>query len=194
MWNWLFSLFNLLFSHLPAPLQRLWTFLVQFKTKTLNIFNTIFHLIESVETEVAAIRTFEIDIRWKTRVISAPRAVQQTQDFFNAFPTIFDNIKALIQQVRDKINVPETEFTPDEISDIRRLPKKLIPIAEKVAAWAGIIVDSLAAIESGLDELQAIVDAVHTIRVTIETMDGIFLPQGSTKKTVDEHYRKRQRQ
>lgn len=193
MWAWLQSIFNAVFNALPAPLRRLWQFLVDFKTKTLGIFDNIHTLVSSVETEVNAIRNFQVDIKWRTRVISAPVAVQTIQDFFTAFPDIIDQIKSLAEEVRNKINVPETTFNPDEVEGLRLRPTKLIQIGEKLAGWASLIIDALSTIEQAIDQLQAIVNDVHTIRTTIENMDGIFLPQGNPKKTVDERYRKRQR-
>jgi len=73
------------------------------------------------------------------------------------------------------------------------IPTKLLRAGEKILGWATLIIDSLIAIESAIDDLQ---DILTQLRQTLEDLRGLealFLPQGSTKKTVDAHYRKRLR-
>jgi|ERR1043165_4832025 hypothetical protein len=193
-WTWLRQILDQIVSRLPPNLQRLWRLLIDFKDKALSLFDRIHTLIVDVENEVTAIRNFEVDIKWKTRVISAPQAIQTMQDFFHSFPDIIDNAKAIVSEIRNKINVPETTFNPEEVEgldSLRNLPGKLAKIGEKLAGWAALILDALVTISNFVDQLQSIVDDFRRIRETIETADAIFLPQGRPKKTVTVSYRKR---
>jgi hypothetical protein len=194
-WTWLRSILDQIISHLPPKLQQLWHLLADFKDKALSLFDRINTLIHDVEHEVTAIRNFEVDIKWKTRVISAPQAIQTMQDFFQSFPDIIDQVKAIVSEIKDKINVPETTFNPEEVEgldSLRKLPGKLAKIGEKLAGWATLILDALVTVSNFVDQLQSIVNDIRRIRETIETADAIFLPQGRPKRVFTGTYRKRQ--
>jgi signal transduction histidine kinase len=194
MWNWIRVLLDAIVAKLPAPLRKLWQFLSDFKDKFLTLFERVHTLVSSVQDEVHQIINFQFNPQWRTRVISAPVAIDKIQEFFQAFPDILDQIKSLASEIRQKINVPETTFNADELEGLesfRRLPAKLVQIGEKLVAWAGLILDALNTISDAVDQLQRIVNDVRTIRESIENLDAIFLPQNKPKKLVDVKYRKR---
>jgi len=170
-------------------LPSLWQRLISFKDKTLSLFTDIHQLVSDVEQVIQDIKTFEINPKWNTRVIVAPRVVERIQELYDVPIRISNDIKDLVQLLREKVQ--PTEFKVEEVSDLDGVPAKLAKVGEKILGFATLIIDSLVAIESMVADLADIVDAVKTTLEDLKGLDALFLPQGSTKKTVDKHYRSR---
>jgi hypothetical protein len=178
-------------SSLYNLLPTFWHKIIDIKDKTLNLFENVHKLVSNVEAVVQDIRTFEINPKWNTRVISAPRVVDHIKELYDVPSRIITDVKDLITLLREKIQ--PTEFKIEDTEGLDGAPLKIIKVGEKILGFATLIVDSLVAIESALDDLNDIVDAIKTSLEDLKGLDALFLPQGNPKKVVDSHYRKRQR-
>jgi hypothetical protein len=178
-------------SSLYNLLPTFWHKIIDIKDKTLNLFENVHKLVSNVEAVVQDIRTFEINPKWNTRVISAPRVVDHIKELYDVPSRIITDVKDLITLLREKIQ--PTEFKIEDTEGLDGAPLKIIKVGEKILGFATLIVDSLVAIESALDDLNDIVDAIKTSLEDLKGLDALFLPQGNPKKSVDAHYRKRQR-
>jgi hypothetical protein len=169
----------------------LWGKLVDIYNKTLSLFDDIRNLVSNVEAVVQDIRTFDINPKWNTRVISAPRVVDHIKELYEVPQRIITDVKDLVQLLKDKIQ--PAEIKPSTIEEAESLPVKIAKIGEKILGFATLIIDSLLAIESAVADLNDIVDAIQTSLEDLKGLDALFLPQGNPKKSVDITYRKRQR-
>jgi hypothetical protein len=178
-------------SSLYSLLPTFWQKIIDIKDRTLNLFNNVQTLVSNVEAIVQDIRTFEILPKWNTRVISAPKVVDHIKELYDVPFRIITDVKDLIQLLREKIQ--PTEFKVEDTEGLDGAPLKILKVGEKILGFATLIIDSLIAIESALDDLNDIVDAIKTSLEDLKGLDALFLPQGNPKKIVDSHYRKRQR-
>jgi hypothetical protein len=179
-----------IYNHIRQAIDKI----IHFKTAVTSMFHKIETLVSNVETEIEAIKNFEFNPQWKTRVISVPRAIEDTQDLIDQAKDAVSAIRDLVSKFKDKLNAPE-EIEPSEMEkDIEKIGEKLGKGCEKILGWLTLIVDAFLTIDEGIDDLQIIVDAFSALRNEVEHLDTLFLPQGNPKKVVDEHYRKRQRQ
>lgn len=175
-WTSLWNLVSSLFSKLK-----------DFKDHLFTLFDRIEALISNAEHEFDAIKNFQSNPKWNTRVILAPRAVTQVQEFFSEVPD------RVISSVRDIVRVCKEKIEPADINpeDFKFLPEKFVKAGEKLLAWATLIIDSVTAISSIVDDLANIVDSIRQIREQLENFDVLFLPSGKPKTTVEVKYRKR---
>jgi hypothetical protein len=167
----------------------LWGKLVSIYTNTLALFDNINMLIGNVQTVVTDIRTFDINPKWNTRVISAPRVVEHIQELYAVPERILTDVRDLVQLLKEKIQ--PAEIKPSTIEEAESLPVKIAKVGEKILGFATLIIDALVAIESAVADLNDIVDAIKTSLEDLRGLDALFLPQGNPKKSVDAHYRKR---
>jgi hypothetical protein len=140
-------------------------------------------LVENIRAEARKLKAFKSDPKWKTRVIVVPRAIEQTHD--------------LITSVTDEIATAFHDFgnnVKNLFHDPLGTPKEP---GQKGAEIAGVLTKVQGAIRE-LDglfiALGGLVSALRKVRDELETFDSLFLPQGSTKTTVDVKYRKRNAQ
>jgi hypothetical protein len=61
----------------------------------------------------------------------------------------------------------------------------------KASVKLGHVVTMIHQVRDALDEVQSFVELFDKLRENLESLDSIFLPQGSSKTTVTETYRKR---
>jgi len=161
------------------------------KDKTLNIFTNVTKLVTGAETIMSDIQNFEINPKWNSRVILAPRVVEKIQELYDVPMRIVNDVRNLMTLLKEKIQPAEVNL--EDVKGLDGVPTKLLRACEKILGWATLIIDSLVAIESAIDDLNDIVDAIRTTLEDLKGLDALFLPQGSTKKLVDISYRKRQR-
>lgn len=159
-------------------------------TKTKSLFSDVENLITNAETVINDIKTFSINPKWNSRVIVAPRVIERIQELYDVPTRIINDVRDLVKLLKEKVNVAET---PDieEVKSLDGAPSKLLKVGEKILGWATLIIDALISIESAVADLNDIVDALKTTLEDLNGLDALFLPQTSTKKTVDKHYRSR---
>lgn len=169
----------------------LWGKLVDVYSKTLSLFDDIHTLVSNTQAVVNDIRTFEINPKWNSRVISAPRVVDNIKELYAVPERILNDVRDLVQLLKEKIQ--PADIKPSTIEEAESLPVKIAKVGEKILGFATLIIDSLVAIESAVADLNDIVDAVKTTLEDLNGLDALFLPQGNPKKVVDVTYRRRQR-
>jgi len=188
MVKWLKDLGHSL-SGLYALLPNLWHKVIEFKDKTLSLLSDTQKLVSDVETVIQDIKTFEINPKWNSRVISAPKAVEHIKELYDVPIRIANDIKDLVKLLREKVQ--PTEFKVEDVEELDGVPAKVAKAGEKILGFVTLIVDALVSIESMVADLGDIVDAVKTTLEDLKGLDALFLPQNSTKKTVDKHFRTR---
>lgn len=188
MIKWLRDLGHTL-SGLFSLLHSLWAKVLDVKNKTLHIFDNLSQLVGNVEAIIRDIQNFEINPKWNSRVIVAPRVVERIKELYDVPMRIVTDVRDLVSLLKEKIE--PAEVNTEDIEAIEKLPGKLVKAGEKIIGWATLIIDSLITIEQAIDDLNDITDAIRQSLEDLQNLDALFLPQGSTKKTVDVHYRKR---
>jgi hypothetical protein len=141
----------------------------------------------NIETEVGKIREFKFDPHWKTRVINVPQAAEQIQELK---AMLFDDWKGRV----DKVVAPVHELTQvlrqERAPDVGD-PQGAVNAMSKASVKLGHVVTMIHQVRDALDEVQSFVELFDELRQNLESLDSIFLPQGSSKTTVTETYRKR---
>jgi len=143
----------------------------------------------NIEREIQAIREFEFNPRWSTRVINVPAVAEHLQDLK---ALLFDDWKErltlIVEPIHELSLIIHQEAQPD-VSD----PQGAVSAMSKATVKLGHIVTMLHQIRIAFDEVMNLVDLFDRLRTEAEGLDALFLQQGNTKITVDDHYRKRQR-
>jgi hypothetical protein len=160
-------------------------------THILTLVDRIQHLIESVKSEVAAFASWREDIRFRTRVVSIPAAVQKTQDLIQGARDSWAAIVALMKDFREKAIGENPTQAAEEVgaeleagsgeSLLKRLPR-LSKGLEKLLGVVSLIVDAVISWSDAVDKLQTIVDEVTRLREAIEKGDLIFLKQSNPRR------------
>lgn len=125
---------------------------------------------------------FDFNPKFNTRVISVPRAISGAQDLWDEirngliqkFTTIVDDAKNLTDSIK---SIPP------------RIPGE--PILQRTALILSFIHATNDEIASLITEVLDFTGMIDDIKQRIESLDDLFLPQGSTKTVGDFHYRKR---
>jgi len=175
-------------SPILGPIKGIVSILTKFKDNTVGIFDAAETLVADIKDEYVAIRDFKSQPHWRSRVISAPRAVQTIQDLVTGVPqTFIAAVEDLIQQLRQKItgeafNIEELEGVEDLRGLFTKIGGRLGAGFEKVLGALALILDALTTIRSTIDDLQTIVDDIRTVREDLENLDGFFLPQNNKRR------------
>jgi hypothetical protein len=141
----------------------------------------------NIEREVGKIRQFKFDPHWKTRVINVPQAAEQIQDLkAMLFEDWKDRVDKVVAPVHELTLVLRQERAP-EVGD----PQGAVNAMSKASVKLGHVVTMIHQVRDALDEVQSFVELFDKLRENLESLDSIFLPQGSSKTTVTETYRKR---
>jgi hypothetical protein len=191
------------FKNLGGNLMSLWNlighayqFIKNFWNHLTTLLSRAERLVHDIEVEINALKAFEFDPRWRTRVISVPRAYEKLHRLAVDIPgEISTAVRDLIQQVKSKIEAgtgASEDFDPEDLkSDLKLLPEKVAKCGEKVLGFLTLITDAVISISAMIDDLQTLVSDFREIREDIENLDAIFLPSGGPRAPVTIHYRKR---
>ncbi len=170
-------------------LRTLWAKVLDVKNNTINLFSNINTLVSDIITVIHDFQTFTINPKWNTRVISAPRVLVNVQELMAIPERVANDVRDLVQQLKTKIEPMEVNLS--DLDGLDGIPTKLLSAGEKIIGWLSLVVDSLTTIEAAIADLQDIASALRTVLEDFQGLDGLFLPQGSTKTVVDISYRKR---
>lgn len=163
-----------------------WNLLVNFKNTLETFISNGTSLVLNCITEFEKIKNFEFDPRWNSRVISVPRLKDNLDELIQIPMDIVDTAKKMVDECKKKLE--PAEFEPE---DLKFLPEEFGKFLGKVLGWAGLVIDCFVSWNQAIVDAQHIVDDIRKLRENIENLDGLFLPQGSTKTVVDVRYRKR---
>jgi hypothetical protein len=171
IWHGIWNFFKNLFSAVDKQIIGVAEFVDKIEAALLN-----------AQQQLKDFQTFDFDPKFKTRVISVPRAVNSFQDLWL---TITQDLLAKFRELENNV-----KFIKDRLTG--NVPR------EGTEAEVPAAVNLLSEIQTFLtvfgDTFTKLVDLTGTIddiKKRIETLDDLFLPQGSTKTTVDIKYRKR---
>ncbi len=153
-----------------------------------GIFDAYFSIKDDIEAALATLRDFqrfEMKPLWKSRVISVPRVVENVQEITDIIVHGFrDKFQELHGAVHEIVNLVGEQRGPppdDGAGGIADVQSKMATI--KLATIR---------LKESMHVLLNMVQMLDDLKQRFESLSDLFLPQGSTKKTVDEHYRKRQ--
>lgn len=154
-------------------------------TKILDTYDQIVVDTRNVVVFLRDLRSFEFDPKFKTRVISVPRAMDAINEL----------LFIIIHGFKDKFGIIHQSFQELVAALEGHGPGQHFPDGNtamtKVVAYVGDLDVAWKAFGRAYHEVTDLVGMVDDVKHRIETLDDLFLPQGSTKKTVDVHYRKR---
>jgi hypothetical protein len=177
-----------------GPFGKLFDLLSKFWSRITKLWTNLNKLVVSITTEVSEWKRFKEDIRYRTRVISIPAAVEKTRDFIDQIVAARDAIFDLWNILKSKFEgtTNPTEEAEEAIKDIEQsglhdiLTKfpRLLKGAEKVLGFVAIVADALESILDAIDDLQRIVDVLKSIREEVETGSTVFLSQNNRRKTL----------
>lgn len=179
-----------------APFNKLIGLVGRFFDNFKTAFNNGNALAGEVVNEINEWRNFRENINVKNRVISLPKAIEQTQalldEIRNAWSAIADLAKQLKGEFEETSGGNPTEEAEQAIADIEnsgfkgvieKFPR-LFKGLEKVLGFVAIAIDALEHIAAAINDLKAIVDAIRDIREEIETGSTIFLKSNNPRRIV----------
>ena len=177
-----------------GPFGKLFDLLSKFWSRITKLWTNLNKLVVSITTEISEWKRFKEDIRYRTRVISIPAAVEKTRDFIDQIVRARDAIFDLWDILKSKFEgtTNPTEEAEEAIKDIEQsglhdiLSKfpKLLKGAEKVLGFISLVADALESILDAIDDLQRIVDVLKSIREEVEHGSTVFLSQSNRRKTL----------
>lgn len=172
-----------------GPIKGLVSIFSKFRDTTVGTFEAGQQLFEEVLSEYNKIKTFKERPMWRNRVVSVPRVISNFQTLVAVPTMVFEAFRDLTMQLKGKLE-PAT-FEPEELEgleDLRgvfsKLGSRFAAAFEKVLGVLAIILDALVTVRATIDDLKKIVDAVKTVREDLENLDGLFLPQHNKRKTI----------
>jgi phage-related minor tail protein len=177
-----------------GPFGKLFDLLSKFWTRITHVWTNLNKLVMSITTEISEWKRFKEDIRYRTRVISIPAAVEKTRAFIEQIVAARDAIFDLWDILKSKFEgtANPTEEAEQAIKDIEasglhdilsKFPR-LLKGAEKVLGFIAIVADALESIIDAIDDLQRIVDVLKSIREEVEHGSTVFLSQSNRRKTL----------
>ncbi len=125
---------------------------------------------------------------WKTKVISVPRAIDQIKELVDELlHGIHDRVESIHGSLSELANVVHPPGRPHEQEGAEAQAGALA----NMQAWLTTVKLSMVRLQDTVHQASDLIQFLHDLRARITGLDDIFLPQGSTKKVVDAHYRKR---
>jgi hypothetical protein len=130
-------------------------------------------LVENSRLEVRRLKEFKFDPKFRTRVINAPRAIEQSRDFVadiadqatEAFRSLVSNLKAI-------------KFSAGHLGAPEKGGSGVLKILEDITKIKLFIGE----IDAFFKALESFVDAIRQIHEELATLETIFLPQGNLRK------------
>jgi hypothetical protein len=152
-----------------------------------DFLNKVVSAYMNAKNELLDLKTFDFNPKFKTRVISIPRAEEGINELW---ATIRLDLLGKYQEIRAALDDVKDVFHAEELvnaNDPQGAPNALA----KSAAALHHLKTFLASLGDLIVKVADLIAIIDDIKRRIETLDDLFLPQGSTKKTVDISYRKR---
>ncbi len=157
-------------------------------TKVISTYEGIVADTKNLLISLQDIRHFDFNPKWKTRVINVPRAQDGVNELLDI---IFHGIRTRFEELH--VAVLALVLTLKGRAPIRGHLPSPNGIMEQAVEYLGDLDVAWKAFGTAYHDAVDLVGILDDVKRRIETLDDLFLPQGNTKITVDEHYRKRQR-
>jgi len=127
--------------------------------------------------------TFDFNPKFKTRVVSIPRAIDGGNDLYH---TIKDDLLHKLEDV-----VQTVEGLRRDITNGGSLHEPGENALQSASNFLADIHAFLLRMGDAVTKIVEVATILADIKQRIETLDDLFLPQGKPKITVDKHYRSR---
>lgn len=178
-----------------TPLRPVIKVLTDLKGSTIGLFDKVSHLATTAKEEYEAIRDFKEDLHWRGRVVNAPQVVKKIKRLTEIPAEVATAVKDLITRIEEQAGgktpgelAEEAVDSLEGIEDFRGLLQKFVPKlakgGEKLLGVLAILVDVLIQWNAAIDDLQTVVDDLREVRLDIEKLDLIFLPQNHARRWV----------
>ncbi len=176
-----------------APLKPVIKVLTDLKGATVGLFDKITKLTTDTLEEYNAIKNFKEDLHWRGRVVNAPEVVKKIKRLTQIPIEVLNVIKDLVRRIKDQVpgGSDPAAAAEDAVNDlegfrgaIARWAPKFAKGAEKLLGVVAILVECLIAWNAAIDDLQTLVNDVKEVRLDIEKLDLIFLPQNNPRRYV----------
>lgn len=189
------KLFSEKLEPILGPLQPVLKVLGNLKDSTFGLYEKISKLTETVVHEYNEIKNFKEDIHWRGRVVNAPQVVKKIKRLTEIPTEVATKIKEMVSVLKEQAGGK----TPAELAEeaveglegiegfrglLQRFAPKLAKGAEKLLGVLAILVEVLITWNTLIDDLQTIADDVKEVRLDIEKLDLIFLPQNNARRWV----------
>jgi len=137
----------------------------------------------NLQEEVEKLKTFKFDVRWKTRVINVPIAIEQIQ---NLIDEIF---KQLVQKLDDVFEpLKDLAGQVQELTRTQSASEDQVTMLAKVQGGIGFVQIAIHNTRESFDAAKDISELFLDITNRIETGSDLFLQQGNPrvrlKKTI----------
>ena len=182
-------------SPILTPLRPVIKVLTDLRGSTIGLFGKVTHLATSAKEEYEAIRDFKEDLHWRGRVVNAPQVVKKIKRLTEIPAEVATAVKDLMARIEEQAGGKSPSELADEaveslegIEDFRGLLQRFVPKlakgGEKLLGVIAILVDVVIQWNAAIDDLQTIVNDLREVRLDIEKLDLIFLPQNHARRWV----------
>lgn len=191
MLNWLRRLLSWLASHLFSTASGF----IESETGVYEVFadieGDVLNAKAAIQAEIEFWRNIRIEGpsgRWKTRVISVPSAIEHIKDLVDELlHGIHDRVTAIHDSVLTLKNVIHPPGPPHE----QEGAEAQAGVLANAQAWLATVKLAMVDLKDTVHQASDLIQFLHDLRVRITNLDDIFLSQGTSRKVVDVHYRKR---
>jgi methyl-accepting chemotaxis protein len=174
-----------------GPIQGIISIFTSFKTNTVGLWEDAEKLFTDILTEIQEIRDFSIDVKWKTRVIHGPKAVETIKKLADVPHALLEAGRDLVRQLKTTMNAEAAEDVIDDlegVEDLAAIIKKLGPRVaqafEKILGYLTLVLNALETIHGVVNDLQSVVDQVKEVTTDLKNLDGFFLPQKNKRQRI----------
>jgi len=137
----------------------------------------------NLQTEVEKLKTFEFDVRWKSRVINVPIAIDQIRDLIDEiFHQLIDKLDSIFEPLKDLAG---------EIQELGRQQTQTedqVTLLAKIQGGIGFVQIAIHNVREAFDAAKDVTELFLDITNRIEHGSDLFLQQGNPrvrlKKTI----------
>jgi len=154
-------------------------------------------LLDGIIAEAKAWGNFKQDIRIKGRVIQLESAIEKTRALIEGIPAAWRSIQDIFKTFKTQFDaggdpIADADAAAEDLASaeeggITSLLKKFPKLAksfEKILGVLALVIQALEAVSGVVDDLQQILDEITALRMEVERLDTIFLPQSNKRKTL----------
>jgi hypothetical protein len=150
-----------------------------------NILTEIKALAFNLQLEMDRIRRFKIDVKWKTRVISVPRAVTATKLLFRNLTTgLKDKIDDIAKPFEDFAAIARAELATSGFIDPigGQQESKIVSAFTKLEDFITSLNNLVGDVSKALQQAANFVDLFDQLLQEVEHLETFFLQQGNPRK------------
>jgi hypothetical protein len=130
-----------------------------------------------IDDGIARIKDFELDPRWKSRVINVPLAVEHVKGLYD---DVFGDFRERVGQIIEPMHQLSLIFRGEsETPGLTETPSALSRTAVKVDEIATMI----SQIKTATDTALTFVDAFDNVIINLESLEVLFLSQSNPRRT-----------